>query len=236
MTPLEQIIFIDIETVSQYKNWKDIPVPIQNIWSKKHERSDYLNSLPIETAYKEKAAIFAEYGKIVCISVGLFDSKKEQFRLKSFYSENEASLLSNFVDFCLSLKKKFIFCGHNIKEFDIPYICRRLLVSGYKIPKILDFQDKKPWEIELIDTMQYWRFGDYKNYTSLETLTTIFQLPTPKEDIDGSQVGRVFWEENNLVRIAEYCQQDVVAVMQLYRKFHHLPLLSPSQIEIILHS
>jgi uncharacterized protein YprB with RNaseH-like and TPR domain len=131
------------------------------------------------------------------------------------------------------LTKKYIFCGHNIKEFDVPYMCRRFLINYLPIPSILNFQDKKPWEIEMLDTLQLWKFGDYKNYTSLETLTVIFDIPTPKEDIDGSQVGRVYWDEDDLGRIVQYCQNDVVALIHLIRSFQQLPLLDLRKIDVV---
>lgn len=229
----DNILFIDIETVSQYKKFNAASDEVKHIWQKKYEKNDYLNSLNIEEAYETKAAIFAEYGKVVCISVGYYHSAKNEFRIKSFAGDVEKKLLEEFKNFCLQLKKNYIFCGHNIKEFDIPYLCRRFLINRISIPSLLDFQDKKPWEIELLDTLQLWKFGDYKNYTSLETLTTIFNIPTPKADIDGSQVGHVYWHENDLMRIVEYCQNDVIAVIQLYRAFHQIELIPVEKIQII---
>lgn len=229
----DSILFIDIETVSQFRSYTNAPKNVQSIWAKKHEKNDYLKTLSIEASYESKAAIFSEYGKIVCISVGYYHSAKEEYRIKSFSGHDEKKLLEEFKVFCLELKKSFVFCGHNIKEFDIPYICRRLLIHRVSIPPLLDFQNKKPWEIEILDTMQLWRFGDHKNYTSLETLTTIFDLPTSKIDIDGSQVGQVYWIDNDLPRIVEYCQNDVIAIIQLYRAFHQLDPISLEKIQLI---
>jgi 3'-5' exonuclease len=233
MHKLEDILFIDIETVSQSKSYEELPERVQHIWEKKHSTSPILNQFSVEESYTQKAAIFSEYGKIICISVGMYDKTNDEFRLKSFFGKKEKNLLSDFENFCSGLKRKFIFCGHNIKEFDIPYLCRRLLINQISIPKSLDFQDKKPWEIEMIDTLQLWKFGDYKNYTSLETLTTIFDIPTPKNDIDGSQVGGVYWIEDNLERIVTYCQQDVIAVIQLYRKIQLQEILEPNKFIIV---
>ena len=229
----ENILFIDIETVSQYKKYEDMPVEHKYVWSKKYERNEYLNALNVSEAYENKAAIFAEYGKIICISVGYYHKVNDEYRIKSFADHDEKAILENFKQFCQKLKKNFVFCGHNVKEFDVPYLCRRFLINRIAIPKLLNFQDKKPWEIELIDTLQLWKFGDYKNYTSLETLTTIFNIPTPKADIDGGQVGQVYWNENDLKRIVEYCQNDVIAVIQLYRAFHQQDLVSSEKIQII---
>lgn len=230
---LEDILFIDIETVSQFSNYNDAPDEIQYIWDKKYEKTEYIKSTSASDAYHEKAAIFAEYGKIICISIGYYNKQDDGYRVKSFFSDEEHIILEKFSAFCGSLQKKYLFCGHNIKEFDIPYLCRRFLVNGLAIPEILNFQDKKPWEIEMYDTLQMWKFGDFKNYTSLETLTAIFNIPTPKDDIDGSQVGRVYWEEKNLDRIVAYCQNDVVAVIQLYRRLNLLPMIDSSKIRIV---
>lgn len=229
----DNMLFIDIETVSQYKKFEDAPVEVRKIWEKKYEKNDYLNSLSLEASYESKAAIFAEYGKIICISIGYYNKASDAYRIKSFAGENEKILLEDFKTFCNNLKKNYVFCGHNIKEFDIPYLCRRFLINRISIPSLLDFQDKKPWEVVLIDTLQLWKFGDYKNYTSLETLTTIFNIPTPKADIDGSQVGRVYWYENDINRIVEYCQNDVVAVIQLFRAFHQQDLISSDKIQMV---
>ena len=122
------------------------------------------------------------------------------------------------------------FCGHNIKEFDIPFLCRRLLINGLPIPAYLDFQNMKPWETNMIDTFQYWRFGDYKNYTSLKLLAASLNVPSPKDDIDGSMVGEVYWQEDNLQRIAIYCQKDVVTVANIILRFKNLPLLQEEQV------
>lgn len=229
----ENILFIDIETVSQYKNYEDMPEEYKYVWNKKYERNEYLNALNVSEAYENKAAIFAEYGKIVCISVGYYHKVNDEYRIKSFANHDEKSLLESFELFCQKLKNSYVFCGHNVKEFDAPYLCRRFLINKIAIPKLLDFQNKKPWEVELIDTLQLWKFGDYKNYTSLETLTTIFHIPTPKSDIDGSQVGKVYWEENDLERIVKYCQNDVIAVIQLYRAFHQMDLIEDNKIQVI---
>ncbi len=229
----ENILYIDIETVAQFKVLDNAPSEIQNIWNKKHDKNEYLRVLSPEESYVSKAAIFAEYGKIICISIGYYHQVNEKYRVKSFAGNDEKKLLEDFKAFCLKLKKNYVFCGHNIKEFDIPYLCRRFLINRISIPPLLNFQDKKPWEVDLIDTLQLWKFGDYKNYTSLETLTTIFNIPTPKVDIDGSKVGQVYWHENDLARLVEYCQSDVVAVIQLYRAFHQQDLVSSENIEII---
>mgnify|MGYP000969240307 CR=1 FL=1 len=229
----ENLIYIDIETVSQCENYSELTQNFKSIWEKKQSKDPQLHDLLPEEAYRQKAAIFAEFGKIVCISLAFYDKSKEEYRMKSFFAYDEKQLLADFADFCAQLKKKYLFCGHNIREFDIPYISRRFLINALPIPPILDFQNKKPWEIEMIDTLQLWKFGDYKNFTSLETLATIFDIPTPKDDIDGSQVGHVYWVEKDLNRIVTYCQHDVIAIIQLLRKLSQKPIVPLDKIKII---
>ncbi len=233
MENFENILFIDIETVSQADSLNNLDPRMKHIWEKKYTNDKNLQNYSIEEAYQNKAAIYAEFGKIICISVAIYDKTKNEFRMRSFFSDTEKSLLEEFANFCIQTKKKFIFCGHNIREFDIPYISRRCLINGIPIPKTIDFQTKKPWEVDIIDTIQMWKFGDYKNFTSLETLTTIFDIPTSKNDIDGSQVGGVYWKEKNLPRIVEYCQNDVIALIQLLCRFQQKPLIPLENIKFI---
>ena len=231
---LQELIFIDIETVSQFSRYDQISEDFKKIWQKKMRYESERSQLPESDLYQQKAAIFAEFGKIICISVGMWSQKELSLKIKSFFGHDEKTILAEFVDFCQKLKSiKYLFCGHNIKEFDIPYICRRMLIQDFKIPKILDFQNKKPWDVQMIDTFQFWKFGDYKHYVSLDTLTTIFSVPSPKEEIDGSMVGDVYWKENNLSKIVAYCQRDVEAVAQLFLKLNQRPPLFPDQIKII---
>ena len=157
-------------------------------------------------------------------------------RLKSFFSKDEKALLNEFIDLVTKLeqtRKNIFLCAHNGKEFDFPYIARRMLVNDILIPRILDLHGKKPWEVQHLDTMELWKFGDHKNYTSLELLTSIFNIPTPKDDIDGSEVWKVYWKERDLERIAAYCQKDVVAVAQIFLKYQGLPLLANDRIMFV---
>ena len=170
--------------------------------------------------FYERAGIWAEFGKIICVSVGMFTKDQPTaLRIKSFAGHDEKELLTTF---CAMLKKQpvnLILCAHNGKEFDFPYLCRRMLINSVKLPQQLEISGKKPWEINHIDTMELWKFGDYKSYTSLSLLTEIFNIPTPKDDIDGSMVGHVYWQEKALERICTYCQKDVIATAQLLRRF-----------------
>ena len=181
-----------------------------------------------------KAGIFAEFGKIVCISVGLFhgSAHHREFRLKSFFGEDEKALLT---DFASLLNQYFnnpdqLLCAHNGKEFDFPYIARRMLVHGIALPLLLDIAGKKPWEVAHLDTMELWKFGDRKNFTSIALLTKLFDIPSPKDDMDGSMVGQVYWEENGLDRIEHYCRQDVLALAQLMLRYRGEPLLAEDQV------
>jgi len=225
---LEDILFLDIETVPQYARFDELPKPAQELWEKK---ASYLLK-PGETArqYYSRAGIYAEFGKIVCISIGGIQTKNKQHqaRLKSFFGDNECDLLEAFgvlLDDLTKRKPRLKLCAHNGKEFDFPYIARRMLVNQLKVPQKLAVAGKKPWEVDFLDTMELWRFGDYKHYTSLNLLAYIFGIPTPKDDIDGSMVGTVYHKEHDLSRIVTYCEKDVLTIIQLFLKYRRLPLL-----------
>jgi 3'-5' exonuclease len=232
---LRDIIFIDIETVPQYTSFQVMPERFQQFWDKK---SSYFRKEDQDAgqAY-ERAGIYSEFGKIICISAGVFTKEKQPqgFRIKSYFDSEEKDVLTGFS----SMLEKYLdgrniyLCAHNGKEFDFPYISRRMLVNGLKLPAILDMSGKKPWEIKHLDTMELWKFGDYKHYTSLDLLTAIFNIPSPKNDMDGSMVAKVYWEDKNIERIAEYCQNDVLAIAQLMLRYKGMELLSPEKVEIV---
>lgn len=230
--PLEKILFLDIETVPAFKTYDDLPDNFRKLWDKKAE---YLKKKDDDTPdfiYK-RAGIYAEFGKIICISVGFFAN--DGFRIKSYYGDDEKEVLTGFsklLDHYYNDPDKLL-CAHNGKEFDFPYISRRMLINGMQLPEILQLAGKKPWEVRHLDTMELWKFGDFKNYTSLELLATVFGIPTPKDDIDGSDVGRVYWEEQDLERIAKYCQKDVLTIAQLFLKYQGKPLLEDTQVSIV---
>lgn len=217
---LSRVLVLDVETVPVNNEFNALSPQLQQLWKDKSLRVEP-DRLPDETFF-ERAAIYAEFGKIVCISAGIFIPQSEeeslQFKVKSFYHHNEKELLQEFAEMLnghYPNPANFFFCGHNIKEFDIPYIARRMLVNRISLPNALRLHDKKPWDVNHLDTMQMWRFGDYKSFTSLKLLTEIFNIPTPKDDIDGSMVAHVYWKENDLERIVKYCSKDVVATAQL---------------------
>ncbi len=233
---ISNILFLDIETVPQYPAYIQVPEKERRLWEVKSKRLQISTERPSEL-YK-KAGIFAEFGKIICISVAYVVSKKNQplaVRVRSFYGDNEREILEQFLQL---LSKHFnttkhYMCAHNGIEFDFPFIARRALIHGLALPKTLDTRGKRPWEIRHLDTLDLWRFGDYKNYTSLELLTHIFEIPTPKDDIDGSMICDVYWKQHDFQRIVEYCQKDVLAVMQLLRKYRNEPLFEQQSITIV---
>ena len=233
---INNVLFLDIETVPVKYNFEQLSPEFQKLWEEKtlwQRKGEYT---PAEF-YKKKAGLMAEFAKVVCISVGyLFSEKRENhFRIKSFYGDVEKELLSDFI---LLLNKEFntkshLLCAHNGKEFDFPFLARRILVAGLKLPKLLDIAGKKPWEVNHLDTMELWRFGDYKHYTSIKLLSALFNIPTPKDDIDGSQVARVYYEEKDLERIKTYCQKDTLTVAQLLLKYKGQDLIKEENIEFV---
>ncbi|PKP36463.1 MAG: 3'-5' exonuclease [Bacteroidetes bacterium HGW-Bacteroidetes-15] len=230
----EDILFLDIETVPQHQNYHEMPDALRVFWDKKAQKIGGEEQTP-EEIY-QRAGIYAEFGKIICISVGLIVSKegKQYFRVKSFADENEKVLLTGFADMLnkFSSKPQATLCAHNGKEFDFPYIARRMLLNGINLPQLLDVAGKKPWEVKFLDTMELWKFGDYKHYTSLNLLAYIFNIPTPKDDIDGSQVADVFYKEKNLERIVKYCEKDSLTVAQLFLRYRNQPIIPPENIEV----
>ena len=229
---LQNVLFLDIETVPQYEGWNQVSENEQELYAlkTKYQRKEEFSP---EDFY-DKAGIWAEFGKIICISVGYFIIKnnKNQLRVTSFYGDDETILLKDFkklLDKHFNLKKHLL-CAHNGKEFDFPYIARRMVVHQIPLPDMLNLFGKKPWEVNHIDTLELWKFGDYKHYTSLKLLTHILGIPSPKEDIDGSEVANVFYKEKNLKRIVEYCERDTIAVAQLILRFCNKPLLDDTAI------
>jgi 3'-5' exonuclease len=226
---LEKILFLDIETVPMVENYELLSEKFRKLWDKKAE---YLKKTPDDTTDTlfSRAGIYAEFGKIVCISCGFFYNR--EFRLKSFYGDDELILLQEFSTMLnrFHTQRDNRLCAHNGKEFDFPFLSRRLLINGLPLPELLDSAGKRPWEIAHLDTMELWKFGDFKSYTSLELLTAVFGIPTPKDDIDGSMVAEVYYKEKNLERIAHYCQRDTLAVAQLLRRYAGLPVIDEKDI------
>ena len=228
--PLEDLFLLDIETVSSVPDFNLLTDEWKNLWAEKISKS-LPPDVTAEEYYPKRAAILAEFAKVICISTGYF--KKEgnewQLRIKSFYSENERDVLDGFTKTIQQLQtrnSKWIFCGHNIKEFDFPFLWRRMIVNNFVIPSFIDFQNLKPWETPILDTLHLWRFGDYKHYTSLKLLSSTLGIPSPKDDIDGTKVSEVYWVEKDLNRIVSYCEKDVVTVGNVILRFRNMPLLN----------
>ena len=215
----EKILFLDIETAPQYPSYKKVPESLRKLWDAKAKTKKLASETETAEQVYNSAGIYAEFGKVVCITVGMFSGKS--FRLKSFYGDDEKIMLQEFS----ALLNKYYntdehyLCAHNGKEFDFPFLARRILVNGLKIPHILDNAGKKPWEVKYLDTMELWKFGDYKSYTSLNLLAEIFGIPSPKGDMDGSMMYKVYWEDKDWERIVKYNQKDVLTVAQVFLKF-----------------
>jgi uncharacterized protein YprB with RNaseH-like and TPR domain len=229
----ENILFLDIETVPLTENMNQLDEPFQKLWLQKVDALKKSNKVSDDAdAYFRSAGIYAEFGRIICISVGALINGK--LRLKSFFGHDEKKLLKEFADL---LNKHYsgpdyYLCAHNGKEFDFPYLSRRMLINEIPLPKALSLHGKKPWEITHLDTMELWKFGDYKSYTSLNLLANVLGIPTPKDDIDGSMVYDVYWKEKNLERIVTYCQKDVLTIVQVLLKLKGEKLISQHDIEV----
>lgn len=234
--PLYNILFLDIETVPQQPDYNLLPEAWKELWNTKSASFlKYYEGETHETIYP-RAGIYAEFGKIVCISCGVLAANggERKLALKSFAGDDEKMLLYNFtamVNKWSANEPKFL-CAHNGKEFDFPYLCRRLIINNLPIPALLNVAGKKPWEVNHLDTMELWKFGDFKNYTSLNLLAHTLGIETPKDDIDGSKVWEVYWKEKNLDRIVTYCQKDVITVAQVFLRLQGEPQIRPDNIEV----
>jgi predicted PolB exonuclease-like 3'-5' exonuclease len=232
----ESLLYVDIETVSGEDSFEKLSPKLQDLWEKKSNYFRKEEESPADVY--QRAGIYAEFGKIVCISTGMIVKKDgvRKFIAKSFYGDDEKRLLQDFGSmldrFCSKPNRNL--CAHNGKEFDFPYIARRMLINGVVLPDMLDIAGKKPWEVQFIDTMELWKFGDYKHYTSLALLCEVFNIPTPKDDIDGSMVGEVYWQEGDLERIAIYCEKDILATAQLFLRYQGEELIAQENFERVL--
>lgn len=228
---LEHVLFLDVETVPEQPSFENLSQETQTLWDLKTQNSRKPEVSPSE--FYERAGIWAEFGKIICISAGYFTFKKgeRQFRVTTFFGD-EKKLLQDFANL---LNTHFnhphhVLCAHNGKEFDFPYIARRMIINQIAIPSKLNLFGKKPWEIAHLDTMEMWKFGDYKNFTSLRLLTHVLGIPTPKDDIDGSEVGHTYYVLNDIDRIIKYCEKDTIAVAQILLRMRREELLDESEI------
>ncbi|MER3471912.1 MAG: 3'-5' exonuclease [Chitinophagaceae bacterium] len=229
------ILFLDIETVSQKENYEELSDSWKELWDIKAGLISRNKETDTPEGIYDRAGIYAEFGKIICISCGCIHGSGDNRKMviKSFAHEDECKLL---LDFAEMMKKwsgdsdKFL-CAHNGKEFDYPYICRRMIINSVEIPEELKIAGRKPWEVRHLDTLELWKFGDYKNYTSLKLLAQVLGVPSPKDDIDGSMVNMVYWKEKNLQRIVTYCQKDVVTLANVFLRMHCEPLIPQENVE-----
>lgn len=237
MEQLKGILFIDIETVPIERDYIHLTESLQKEWVRK---SKILKNIPDENPdpaalFSDRAGVFSEFAKVVCIGIGsLYEHQGVwKMRLKSLENDDEKILLNDFckvIDRFTAANAEFRFCGHNIKEFDIPFLCRRMVINAMGIPKCMQVQGKKPWEVNHIDTMDMWRFGDYKNFTSLSLLAAVLGIPSPKSDLDGSIVGTTYWDEKDLARIGRYCLQDVYTSAKVYLRLAGIHNIDPQPI------
>lgn len=239
---LKETIVIDIETVTHESSYNKLTHHWQQLWSDKVSKV-LPEGVSVAEFYPRRAGVMAEFSKIICICIGYYSNEhSNSFEVVSFFDCNEQLLLNRFCSYLneiVSKQKKKIIGGHNVKEFDIPFICRRLLINQIPIPQILNMHLQKPWEQKVVDTFQLWRFGDYKNYTSLHLLASILDVPTSKIDIDGSMIGPLYWEadpiqqELNMLRIIDYCCRDIVTTTNILLRFENKPLLSDMSVTIL---
>ncbi|MDE3253694.1 MAG: ribonuclease H-like domain-containing protein [Bacteroidota bacterium] len=235
---LSDLLIIDIETVPASPAFADLDPDWQSLFLDKIAKTVPEDADP-EDIYRKKAGILAEFGKIICISTAFFYNRQEGgkgLKMKSIYGDDEVEILRNFTDLCTKMfqyHRNFQFGGHNIREFDIPYICRRMLIRGLALPEFLRLHDKKPWEVRMFDTLNWWKFGDNKNYVSLHLLANVLGIPSSKSDINGADVQDVYYKEGNLDRIVAYCQRDVVVTANIILRFQNLPLLTEDSIQLV---
>ena len=231
---LENLLFLDIETVPETESYSELSEDKQKLWdskSKYQRKEDYSPE-----AFYDRAGIWAEFGKVICISVGYFTevNSVRRFRVTSFYGDEHGLLLEfkALIETHFS-KPKHLLCAHNGKEFDFPYIARRMVINKISLPLKLNLFGKKPWEVPHLDTLELWKFGDFKHYTSLKLLTSVLGIPSPKDDIDGSEIFRVYYEEKNVERIVTYCQKDTIAVAQVILRLRGETVLEADEIDYI---
>ena len=240
---MRHILFIDIETATQSESYDVLSKDIQRHWERKMRRHVSYEDYPSEeeelsALYHDKAAIYAEFGKVICISVGYLYQEGDVLKgkIKSYYGDDEKVVLASFFELLhhhyYDRHNQYL-CGHNIKEFDIPYLCRRAVINELALPNMLQIAGYKPWQVHhLLDTLELWKYGDYKHYTSLSLLCDILGIDTPKDGMDGSMVSDAYWS-GNLDDIVSYCQRDVLATIQVYLRCSGQPKIDPNEVEIV---
>lgn len=236
---LKNILFIDIETVSQEADLNALDTRLKQLWLKKASYFQHTDNLSDEEIYLKRSSVYAEFGKIICIGIGgifLDDNDKPTLRVKMIRGESEIAILEQFRSILEKHKAgaNLMLCAHNGKEFDFPYICRRMLVNGIALPRVLQVSGKKPWEINHIDTLDLWKFGDYKNYTSLDLLAALFDIPGGETEVSGELINDIYYKEKDKVKIERYCADYIIVLTQLYMKMNNWSLINENNIEVIL--
>lgn len=222
---LNNLLYFDVETAGKYESYEDLALQnprLAKLWEK---RAKYFraNTLGMEEMgdseiYSQKSGLEPEFGRVVCVSFGVWDG--ENHRLTSFYGDNEQEILEKTAKiFSNAVSKGMKICGHNIKMFDVPFLGKKMIFSGIDVPQNLLLWDKKPWEVPILDTAEFFSFGSWSHkFLGLDLLACSLGIESPKEDIDGSQVHNTFWGEKNYERIMEYCEKDVLTVMDVLKK------------------
>jgi uncharacterized protein YprB with RNaseH-like and TPR domain len=233
---LENVLFLDIETVPVTRDYNMLNEHMQELWDKKIA-VQVKNEEGLPEELWERAGLYAEFGKIICISAGIFSSLEEprRFRIKSFAGDTESDILMGFSRLLEKFRpgKELQLCAHNGKDFDFPFMARRMIINGMALPEVLNVAGKKPWEVHFLDTMELWKFGAYRHYISLALMAEILDIPNPKDDIDGSQVGRVYYKDNDISRIVRYCEKDVLTIAQILLKLRGESLIPEENVEVI---
>ncbi|MCK4852625.1 MAG: 3'-5' exonuclease [Bacteroidales bacterium] len=233
---LENVLFLDIETVPLVPEYRMLNDHMKALWDKK-VAVPVKNEEGLPEELWERGGLYAEFGRIICISAGIFSSLEQprRFRIKSFAGDDEAEILDGFSGLLKKFRsgRELILSAHNGKEFDFPFMARRMIVLGLPLPEVLNIAGKKPWEVNFVDTMELWKFGAYRHYISLALMAEILDIPNPKDDIDGSQVGKVYYEDKDIERIARYCEKDVLTVAQILLKLRGENLIPEENVEVI---
>lgn len=235
---LKDLLLLDIETVPAFPSFTSMDSDWQRLFCDKISKTVPEGTEP-EISYRKKAGILAEFARIICISTAFFHTNEQGeycLKMKSIYGDNEVELLRIFTQLCEKMQSAnphFQFAGHNIREFDIPFIGRRLLINHLHLPGSLQLQDRKPWEVKMFDTLSWWKFGDHKNYVSLDLLAHVLGIASSKTDMDGSMVQDVYYKDKDLQRIVAYCERDVVVTANIILRFLHQPILKPENITVV---
>jgi hypothetical protein len=235
---ITELLLLDIETVPQCVSLSEMDPSWRSLFREKISKTVPEEINPDES-YSKKAGILAEFGRIICISTAIFypvESGNWGLKMKTIAGDDEVEILRSFTELCDKMHRlhpRFQFGGHNIREFDIPYICRRMLINRLPLPTYLRLHDKKPWEVKMFDTLSWWKFGDNKNYVSLHLLATVLGIPSSKTDMDGSMVQQVYYQDHDLPRIVTYCQQDVAVTANIILRFLNEPSVRPENVEVV---